>query len=300
MQNGRITVTSKENVGSSFTVLVPYGIGKRGAVTQSSPKNERALKAVNASQLVVLLVEDNDINRLYAKSILKNWQCYTDTAENGLVAIEKIKNQAYDVVLMDIQMPVMDGYETTKAIRLMNSPMRDVPVIALTANATKADVEKCISAGMNDYLPKPFTPDDLYRKLFIDQKITPKQKAKTKTPVPAVHQLYNLDYLRSVSGNNEEFIREMVLTFTQTIPPLLVEMKQALSDSDWPKLARQAHQIKPSFTLMGLTELRSNILFIEENSKASTKLDEIPNAVMMFINQCESVIPQLSREVIAG
>ena len=178
LQKGRIAVTSKENEGSSFIVLVPYGIGKKGAITQSSPKNERALKAVNASQLVVLLVEDNDINRLYAKSILKNWQCFTDTAENGLVALEKIKNQAYDVVLMDIQMPVMDGYETTKAIRLMNSAMRDVPVIALTANATKADVEKCMTAGMNDYLPKPFTPDDLYRKLFIDQKISPKHKIK--------------------------------------------------------------------------------------------------------------------------
>jgi PAS domain S-box-containing protein len=301
LQKGRITVTSKENEGSSFTVLVPYGIGRKGAVTQSSPKNEKALKAVNASQLVVLLVEDNDINRLYAKSILKNWQCYTDTAENGLVAIEKIKNHAYDVVLMDIQMPVMDGYETTKAIRLMNSPMRDVPVIALTANATKADVEKCIAAGMNDYLPKPFTPDDLYRKLFIEQKISPKHRVRVKSAtLTPVNQLYNLDYLRSVSGNNEEFIREMVLTFTQTIPPLLVEMKQALNDSDWPKLARQAHQIKPSFTLMGLTELRSNILFIEENSKASTKLDEIPQAVLNFIHQCEAVIPELSREVIVG
>ena len=300
LQKGRIAVTSKENEGSSFIVLVPYGIGKKGAVTQSSPKNERALKAVNASQLVVLLVEDNDINRLYAKSILKNWQCFTDTAENGLVALEKIKNQAYDVVLMDIQMPVMDGYETTKAIRLMNSPLRDVPVIALTANATKADVEKCMAAGMNDYLPKPFTPDDLYRKLFIDQKISPKHKIKSKNgaKVKPASQLYNLDYLRSVSGNNEEFIREMVLTFTQTIPPLLMEMKQALSDSDWQKLARHAHQIKPSFTLMGLTELRSNILFIEENSKASTKLDEIPHAVLNFIHQCEVVIPELSREVV--
>src|SRR5688572_12683388 len=179
-------------------------MGNRGAIMQSSPKNEQSLKAVNASPLVVLLVEANDINRLYAKSILKNWQCFTDTAENGLVAIEKIKNQAYDVVLMDIQMPVMDGYETTKAIRLMDAPMRDVPIVALTANATKADVEKCLAAGMNDYLPKPFTPDDLYRKLFIDQKIAPKQKLKAKVAslTPAIHS-YNLDYLRSVSGNNE-------------------------------------------------------------------------------------------------
>lgn len=299
LQKGRITVTSKENEGSSFIVLVPYAIGKKGAITQSSPKNEQALKAVNASQLLVLLVEDNDINRLYAKSILKNWQCYTDTAENGLVAIEKIKNQAYDVVLMDIQMPVMDGYETTKAIRLMNTPMRDVPIVALTANATKTDVEKCLAAGMNDYLPKPFTPDDLYRKLFIDLKITPKQKIKEKPKLP-VSKLYNLEYLRSVSGNNEEFIREMVLTFTQTMPNILVEMKQALRESDWAKLARQAHQVKPSFTLMGLNGLRGNILFIEENSKASTKLDELPQIVLDFIHQCELVIPELSKEALPG
>ena len=115
-----------------------------------------------------------------------------------------------------------------------------------------------------------------------------------------MNHAYNLDYLRSVSGNNEEFIREMVLTFTQTIPPLLAEMKQALADSDWPKLAKHAHQIKPSFTLMGLTELRSNILFIEENSKASTKLEEIPQAVSDFIQQCEAVIPELSKEVLVS
>jgi HPt (histidine-containing phosphotransfer) domain-containing protein len=90
----------------------------------------------------------------------------------------------------------------------------------------------------------------------------------------------------------------MVLTFTQTIPPLLAEMKQALTESDWTKLARNAHQIKPSFTLMGLTELRSNILFIEENSKASTNLDQIPQAVSDFIERCEAVIPELSKEVI--
>ena len=115
------------------------------------------------------------------RSILKNWNCDTDTAENGLVAIEKIKNQEYDVVLMDIQMPVMDGYETTKAIRMMEAPQRNVPILALTANATKVDVERCIASGMNDYLPKPFTPDDLYRKLFKDLKITTEGQTKKET-----------------------------------------------------------------------------------------------------------------------
>lgn len=296
LQKGSITVKSKEHVGSSFIVHIPYTIGKPSAI--SLPKNAKALTKANASQLFVLLVEDNDINRLYAKSILKNWNCYTETAENGLVAIEKIKNQEYDIVLMDIQMPVMDGYETTKAIRLMESPKGNVPIVALTANATKADVEKCIAAGMNDYLPKPFTPDDLYRKLFKDLNITPKEKVKKKVSPEFSSKLYNLDYLRSVSGNNEEFIREMVLTFTQTIPPVLDEMTTALKGKDWERLARMAHQIKPSFTLMGLTPLRSSILFIEENSKLVTKLDELPDVVKDFVSQCKIVLPELAKEAV--
>lgn len=294
LQKGSISVSSKELEGSTFTVLIPYAVGKPSSVSISLPKNAKALKKAKAAQLSVLLVEDNDINRLYARSILKKWNCDTDTAENGLVAIEKIKNQEYDVILMDIQMPVMDGYETTKAIRLMETPQRNVPILALTANATKADVERCIASGMNDYLPKPFTPDDLYRKLFKDLKITTREKTKKKSG----NKLYNLDYLRSVSGDNVEFIREMVLTFTQTIPPILEEMTQALQLEDWDKLARMAHQIKPSFTLMGLTSLRGSIVFIEENSKNGTKLDELPWIVLDFVRNCQALLPELANEAL--
>src|SRR5690606_9619832 len=114
LQEGRIHVVSKEQVGSTFSVLIPYQIGKVKKITKVAQRTKN-LSGINTAQLHVLLVEDNDINRLYAKSILKNWQCHIDIAENGLVAIEKIKNNFYDVVLMDVQMPVMDGYEATKA-----------------------------------------------------------------------------------------------------------------------------------------------------------------------------------------
>jgi signal transduction histidine kinase/DNA-binding response OmpR family regulator len=297
LQKGKITVGSREHAGSTFTVVIPYSIGKATKISKSSPRNEKAIRNAKASQLYVLLVEDNEINRLYAKSILKNWHCVTDTAENGLVAIEKIKSQEYDVVLMDIQMPIMDGYETTKAIRLMDSRERSVPILALTANATKADVEKCIAAGMDDYLPKPFTPDDLYRKLFTELKIKPREKTRKK-PSSTQAKHYNLEYLRSVSGNNEEFIREMILTFTESIPSQLKEMKKALDEGDWQKLARSAHQIKPSFTLMGLNSLRTSIVFIEENSKYGTKLDEIPQVVTEFIDHCNLILPELAKEVL--
>jgi HPt (histidine-containing phosphotransfer) domain-containing protein len=153
-----------------------------------------------------------------------------------------------------------------------------------------------MASGMNDYLPKPFTPDDLYRKLFKDLKITAREKTKKRPTVGS--KLYNLDYLRTVSGDNEEFIREMVLTFTQTIPPILEDMKIALQKEDWEKMARMAHQIKPSFTLMGLTSLRGSILFIEENCRNRTKLDELPWTVLDFVRSCQALLPELANEAL--
>ena len=296
LQNGKIHVVSKEHIGSTFSVVVPYEVGKVKTITQTL-KPAQKIKNINTSQLHVLLVEDNDINRLYAKSILKNWQCYIDVAENGLVAIEKIKNNFYDVVLMDVQMPVMDGYEATKAIRLMTQSLK-VPIIALTANATQSDVEKCLASGMNDYLPKPFTPEDLYRKLFKDLKIRPALKALKPEAPKQSDKPYNLNYLRAVSGNNAEFIQEMITTFLNTLPGITQEMQRATEQKEWERLSRLAHQVKPSFTLMGLDVLRTKVLFIEENGKNRSRLQELPGMVDDFVAACRSVINDLSKEVV--
>lgn len=295
LQNGKITVRSTEHKGSTFIVLIPYTIGKTKAFTQPASKSAVMMKTSLIKQLNVLLVEDNDINRLYAKSILKNWHCHADIAENGLVAIEKVKNNTYDIVLMDVQMPVMDGYEATKAIRQMDTPMKDVPIIALTANATKKDVELCLASGMNDYLPKPFTPEDLQRKIFEDLKIEPATMASSEFRARKTATDFDFSYLRSVSGNNEDFIREMIQTFIQTIPPILEDMSKSLAEKDWIKLSRLAHQIKPSFALMGMNELRARLLQIEENARSNQHLSELPSITNRFIVQCEEIMPQLTK-----
>lgn len=298
LQNGKITVRSEEHVGSTFIVLIPYGIGKtRSLGMPADDKKNKSLPDSALQNLRVLLVEDNDINRLYAKSILKNWRCYTDTAENGLVAIEKIKNGEFDVVLMDVQMPVMDGYEATKAIRSMAPPLNKIPVVALTANATKADVEKCMAAGMNDYLPKPFTPDDLRRKLFEELKLMSSAQGAGKKGSGARKSYFDFSYLRSVSGNNEEFIREMILTFSQSVPEILNGMRSSLDTKDWAKLSRLAHQIKPSFTLLGLDSMRGTLITIEEHGKSKENLEELTRIAKRFLAKCDEIIPHLKDEL---
>ena len=296
LQAGRITVRSEEQKGSTFIVLIPYAIGKASAITNSPLKAKAVINDGLTRHLNVLLVEDNDINRLYAKSILTNWDCSVDIAENGLVAVEKVKNNPYDIVLMDVQMPVMDGYEATKAIRAMDLPKKETPIVALTANATKTDIDKCLASGMNDYLPKPFTPDDLHRKIFNDLKIKPSKQPKEKK-VSKKQGAFDFTYLRSISNNNEDFIKEMIQTFVQTIPGILAEMSVCVAEKNWEKLSKLAHQIKPSFTLMGVDELRSTIAFIEENGSQKTNLSELAKVTLNFVENCKDLVKDFADEL---
>lgn len=298
LQNGKITVESREHQGSIFRVIIPYAIGKASNLKEITT-GLRTESEHPGKNMRVLLVEDNDINRLYAKSILKNWQSETETAENGLVAIEKIKNEWFDVVLMDVQMPVMDGFETTKAIRNMEAPKNSIPIVALTANATKIDAEKCFAAGMNDFLPKPFTPDDLYRKLFVDLKIKPKlesrkKESRKKNFLP--HE-YDLNYLRNVSGNNADFMQEMIQTFISSIPPILDDMAANAMIENWEKVGSLAHQIKPSFILMGATALKEKVIELENRAKNALHTETLKEGVDQFRHKCLEVINSLSLEL---
>lgn len=166
------------------------------------------------------MVEDNDINRLYASSILKMWGCHFETAENGVVALEKIRNNDFDVVLMDIQMPVMDGFETTKAIRQGDPKKNKVPIIALTANATQKDFENCLTAGMNDCITKPFTQEDLFQVLtkYLGRKLTVKQRLVAESSKTKDLPVIDLSYLKKVSNNNGQFIQEIVASFLESMP----------------------------------------------------------------------------------
>lgn len=290
LQHGSIEVESKEHIGSSFTISLPYALDKgiKQFKQTLKPKNVRD----KSTNLRVLLVEDNDINRLYAKSILETWKCHTDIAENGLVAIEKLKTSLYDVILMDVQMPVMDGYEATKAIRSMASPANAIPVVALTANATKKDVEKCLEAGMNDYVAKPFTPDDLYQKLFKKLKIT----ADSTYSNDGKSRLFDLNYLKKISGDNRDFIKEMVQTFVQSVPGLLDKMGTAMESADWITVSRVAHQIKPSLTLLGANQLKDSAILLERLTETIiTPASHLQ--VKRFIQSCHEVIADLSTEL---
>lgn len=274
LQSGTITVSSKENEGTQFSFTIPYEQGKVQDLVERQERKKESVPAATLENMRILLVEDNDINRMYAQNILKKWKCRVECAENGYIALEKARGLAYDLILMDVQMPVMDGYEATRILRRNNIR---TPIIALTANAIKGDNEKCLEAGMNDYLPKPFQPEDLLQVISRYTRLQARKPAETENPLPepvSANRITDLTYLENVSGGDEGFIREMVNTFLENTPHALAEIKEESEAGRWQEVARVAHRIKPSVTFMGIHSLKPVIkrleLFGEEEDPAKT------------------------------
>jgi CheY-like chemotaxis protein len=165
LMNGDINVESILNTGSYFSFNLIYRKPEHDYAETSD--NSALTESTNLSFKRILLVEDNRINQIVATKILTKLDLTADIAANGIEAIDKLNLAAYDLILMDCQMPEMDGYETTKAIREGKAGIehQNITIIAMTANAMKGDKEKCLNAGMNDYLAKPIAINTLHQKL---------------------------------------------------------------------------------------------------------------------------------------
>ena len=154
IMNGEISITSKD-VGTKFKIEIPIKIVKKLSIQPGDAPD---------SPLKILLVEDHFLNQIATKKVLTTWSdnISVDIAENGLIGVEKYREHGYDLILMDMQMPVMNGLDASIKIREMST----VPIIALTANASKQEADKCFAAGINEYITKPFKPQDLYAKIL--------------------------------------------------------------------------------------------------------------------------------------
>lgn len=163
LQNGKIGVTSQLGVGSSFIFEIPYEVGK-------SPLKEQVKKSMEYPKLEgirVLVAEDNEFNAMVLLEELNSniQNCKVDIANNGVIALKNVIAEDYDVILMDLLMPEMDGYEAASAIRNLDSIKKNTPIVAMTASTMKSDIKKCFDAGMDGFIPKPFETDELLKKI---------------------------------------------------------------------------------------------------------------------------------------
>lgn len=163
LQGGQVRLESQPGEGTHIFVEIPYVLTDSNLVIEP----EMNMPDTRISDVAILLVEDNEFNVMVASTELESVidGLRLDVAGNGSIALDKMKNNQYDIVLMDVQMPVMDGYEATRRIRRMNDEKGNIPIIAMTANVLQLEVQKCLKEGMNDYISKPFETDELLLKI---------------------------------------------------------------------------------------------------------------------------------------
>jgi CheY-like chemotaxis protein len=248
-------------------------------------------------------VEDNEINKMYASNLLIKWNCDLDTADNGEVALKLVMKTDYDLILMDLQMPIMDGFEAAKIIRNdFPDGKNEIPIIALTANAIKGDNEQCFAVGMNDYISKPFLPDQLHSiiaKYYHGDTSTDHLLANNHLELSNVEKrLTDLSYLKDISGNDTSFMFEMIETFVEKTPKMLHDMELASSAKNWNDLGSLAHKLKPSVTFMGINSLKELVKEIEDKSRSNTQTSTLPGLVSKFSPTCKDAIAELEERVI--
>jgi len=288
LQKGTIKVSSVEDKGTTFTIEIPYAIGSATEIEEkASVFNRKKNESVSLKDLRILLAEDNDINRLYATSILKMWECTADTAENGYVALEKVRNNDYDIILMDIQMPIMDGFEATRAIKKSGAPKNQIPIIALTANSSSKDIEKCLASGMNDCIGKPFTPENLFRILVKYGRF----KA-TQPELKSEREKVNLSYLKKISNNDKTFVDDIINSFVNNTPRALNEIKANLDSENWVKMEEQVHKIKPTLTMIGMPLARESAVEIEILTRSQSDIDSLKRLAKEFCSSLESALEE--------
>ncbi|MEA4840905.1 MAG: ATP-binding protein [Bacteroidales bacterium] len=292
-QNGTIHVKSQVGEGSTFGFTLSF------LKTNADAESELEMVEPDAEirNIKVLVAEDIAINQLLMKTILDDFGFERDIAENGKIAIEKLKAASYDIILMDLQMPEMNGFEATNYIR--NTMNSKVPIIALTADVTTVDLAKCRSVGMNDYIAKPVDERLLYSKIV----------GLVKKPVPVLEQkvhvqnsgdrikCIDMDYLIRRTKSNPVLMMEMISLYLEQTPPLISAMKQGLQDKDWNSLYSAVHKMIPSFSIMGISsDFEDMAKKVQEFASTQKQAEEMPALVLQLENICVQACEELEEE----
>ncbi|MEO6540693.1 MAG: response regulator [Ferruginibacter sp.] len=210
-------------------------------------------KTKEPGQLKVLLAEDNPMDVKLVSILLFQQDLKLQLAQNGREAIEKIKENYFDIVLMDIEMPVMNGYEATSVIR--DQLKSNVPIIAMTANSRNSEKEKCLKLGMNNYITKPIDEPVLFSMMYelIFGHINSKNEEpaeRSERPIPG--KVYDLDYLLTAVRGNKKVVHDIINIFLEETPGELVELQAAIEKAD-PQVTRGiTHKLRSSFSLLGI------------------------------------------------
>ena len=292
-QGGAVRVTSKIDEGSVFSFTLSF------RKTQAEPEPEIEILKFNPemNKIKVLVVEDIALNQLLLKTILDDYGFEHDFAENGIIAIKKLETNTYDIILMDLLMPEMNGFEATEYIR--DKMKSTIPIIALTADVTTVDLAKCQAVGMDDYIAKPLDEKLLYSKIvaLVKKNITLFEPEENET-VENKTSCINLDHLHKITKSNPLLMAEMISLYLEQTPPLISIIKQSIRDNDLNSLYSAVHKMIPSFSIVGIdSEIEKMARQIQDYARTQQPVEGIPDMVTQLTKVCSQACSELREEL---
>ncbi|HEY8914777.1 MAG TPA: ATP-binding protein [Chitinophaga sp.] len=253
LQHGKANVESQPGKGSTFTIELPYTLGE--VMPESGAELYNGNGQTPYTDAHLLIAEDNRMNQDLLRHLLHNWHLHFHVVNNGIEVLQALEKQHFDLVLMDIQMPEMDGYTAARKIR--QELRSNIPIVAMTAHAMAGEREKCLSYGMNEYVAKPIREEELYRIIQVfTGKTGPPEWLVNHTPVHNHKELpthlISLQYLQDLSKGDKAFERTMLQQFIAQLPEDLSLLKAAITAGDIPAIRSIAHNIKTTVAFIGL------------------------------------------------
>ena len=291
LMDSKVHLESTYGEGSSFSFELELKKSKHKTLNHK-------LLHYNASTLMnlkVLVVDDNALNREIFFDLINNYKnnVEVEMANDGKMALLKVKQSNYDIILMDIQMPIMDGYEATRQIRKLKGSKSSTPIIAMTAHVIDGVAEKCKQAGMNDYISKPINLallDKIIKKHIIHIDVIGDQ---TKEDIIFEKTHVHLEELLQLINNDYSKLEKYTSIFFNSVPSDVKSLKEALNAQKWEELRKIAHKIKGAVGYMGITSIKKELQVLEKVNKEVGDLEEIAD----IVNRVEVVLEIATKEL---
>jgi CheY-like chemotaxis protein len=283
-------VSSQLGQGTTFKFILPYKKGNASLVAKG--KNKDGLlypQKEMVKDMRILVFEDNILNQRLIDQRLKSWGCITYITDNPLYGLNILKNNRVDLVLMDLRMPGMDGYQVTQRIRTMEDiDVEQVPIIALTADFSVSDKKKCDEYGINDFVLKPYSPEELLSKLIKNGRrghrsapVAPQVIDSIPLPVKEI----DLSAVLAECMGEIDILEELVQLFRQNALEFIGRTKFHLRNKDYEGLVFASHKMKPGLAMMKAARLHSCVRQIHERARKEANMEEIEALYSAFLEE---------------
>jgi PAS domain S-box-containing protein len=287
MLGGNLCVRSVQNQGTIFWFNLTLPVGQQSDIQGQIKNIDYTLIPKNKK---ILVAEDNPTNIVIIKTALRNMGNEPCIVTNGAEALKEVERTDFDLIIMDIQMPVVDGYEATKIIR--EKYKLTTPIIGLSAETNRRKIKKYIEAGMNDFLPKPF---DLEQLISVINTLLTVDTGKEKSMETGIRPTFSMDKIRYLTNNNREQISQLIETFLENTCKNASQIKEAYEAKDWETLYKVAHRIKPAIDTLDIVPLNKIIRQLEVNAQKQLDSEQTKNYVSEILRLLSEVCKDLRK-----